>query len=1456
MSIDSFITNLRKNKNIIISVTGVDLKILDPQDNLTSELIEEIKTKKAEILEFYKKNRLKNDSQNIKIIPKAQKQPNYKISSAQKRLYFLNELDKASLAYNLPMILKFEGEIDKQKFNDTFKSLINRHETLRTNFEVVNGEPVQLISNQVEFEVKSYQSKEENVDDIIKEFIKPFDLSKAPLIRAGLIEISSQKHILMVDMHHSITDGTSQTVLMKDFIALYNDVETEELRIHYKDYVEWFNNQLNQEQLNGQKNYWLKCLSGDIPVLNLPIDYARKQNRKKDGDSINLKMNEEETKQLIKFLNERSGVTIFAFFIAAYNVFLSRLCNQDDIIIGCPVVNRPHIELEKTIGLFLNTLPLRNNPKTDKSFSSFLNEVKDNILEAFQNQDYQYEDMVEELNIPRDLNRNPLFDTFFNYVEVEIEETHKIEKTEIIQDLKIAPYKVDQEFAKFDLKISIHKTGNRIVINCAYDKGLFKKSTIQYIFSEFRNLILELISFPNKKLGEFNIFSQKDLPKGENLIHPANSFNNFPEEEINQSVPERFQKIVKRFPNKVAIKTENKQLTYTELDKKTNQLGWEILNNYDDRYSLSEDEKILYSRQIMLDDWGVAGQEKLKSTTAFVAGAGGSGSPVITQLALAGIGKIIVCDFDEVEMSNLNRQFLHDESRIGINKAESAKMTINRINPNVEVVTITEKITSDNIEKIAEDADIIFDNVDNLEAKFALSDYATKKGTPHVISSMMETSSYVCIFHTPYTPCFHCLYNKAAIKDIETIRNKYGKENKSANPVSSSSLFVSAGFAVNESIKILLQNENPAYNKFFFFNQKASKRISETKGYMAIIFPFSDYFKQKSKEQGFDWDIGWSGKFVEELHIERNPDCPICNNTKNITNSQIDHKVDFKNDKREDKKNQTVALLLNHNEKMLVGIMGVLKTGKVYVPIDPNHPENRISEILDDCSARMIVTDNHNYELAKKAASNVNKNIYILNYDELEPTVSDSDLQLKIESNNLCYILYTSGSTGKPKGVMQSHKNVLHFCRVYTNAIHISPEDKLTLLSNYCFDASKMSIYGSLLNGATVYPYSIKESGAEGLKKIIHEEKLTVYHSTPSVFRFFINTLNSNNYCNSLRLVVMGGEAVLASDVENYKKYFANDCLFINGLGPTESTVTLQNFINKNTEVTGECMPVGYSVDKTRVHIIRNDNQLAGVFEFGEILYQSNYLALGYWNEEEKSKQAFPIDIVHTGERYYKSGDVGRMLSNGMIEFKGRNDNQVKIRGLRVELGEIESQLVKHNQIKGAVVIAKEKEGEKYIIAYYAAESELEASELNTFLLQKIPDYMIPSYYVCLEAIPLTLNGKIDKKALPDPEIKLVNDYSPPSNETEEKLVDIWSEVLNIDKEKISVNSSFFDLGGHSLKAILVISKIHNVFDISITLDDYFDDPSITGIASVVANMKKDEYKFSYDNEEREEIEI
>jgi len=294
---------------------------------------------------------------------------------------------------------------------------------------------------------------------------------------------------------------------------------------------------------------------------------------------------------------------------------------------------------------------------------------------------------------------------------------------------------------------------------------------------------------------------------------------------------------------------------------------------------LSEEEKLRYQRQILIDNWGPETQEEVKDLTVFVAGAGGSGSPIITQLALLGVGTIRICDFDVVELSNLNRQFIHsvrDESSIGVKKALSAKKTVKNINPNIKVEIITQKITESNVSDIVGETAIIFDSVDDIATKFSLSKCAVQKRIPHLYYGMMDINAFFSIFYSPKTPCFHCLHDFNKTKE----QRRYSLLSKSlprkGTPVCAPALFLSTGIAVTEALKIILGIGSPMYNFFYFFALKGNNRISKSRGFINMKYWLSDYFKEVSLEHGFDWDKGWRNNFIEEIPITKDPMCLNC----------------------------------------------------------------------------------------------------------------------------------------------------------------------------------------------------------------------------------------------------------------------------------------------------------------------------------------------------------------------------------------------------------------------------------------------------------------------------------------------------------------------------------------------------------------------------------------------------
>ncbi|HLP58377.1 MAG TPA: condensation domain-containing protein, partial [Candidatus Deferrimicrobium sp.] len=317
-------------------------------------------------------------------IESTEKKEYYSLSSAQKRLYILYRMEDQGVGYNIPSFSVLDGEIDKNRFEQTFTLLIDRHESLRTSFQIINDEPVQRIHDTVEFEIEKLEGRG---DPLWSPFIRPFDLSKAPLLRVGLQKIKKDKHILMVDMHHIISDGISMNILVKDFMALYQEENLDKLQLQYKDFSVWQTGEKQKESIKRQEAFWLNEFAGEIPVLELPVDYPRPAIQNFEGNRIQFEIDKEST-VVLKDLTLKTGATLYMLLLALYTIFLSKLTNQEDIVTGSPIAGRKHPDLKKIIGMFVNTLALRNYPAGEKKFPDFLEEIKEKTLKAFATQDY------------------------------------------------------------------------------------------------------------------------------------------------------------------------------------------------------------------------------------------------------------------------------------------------------------------------------------------------------------------------------------------------------------------------------------------------------------------------------------------------------------------------------------------------------------------------------------------------------------------------------------------------------------------------------------------------------------------------------------------------------------------------------------------------------------------------------------------------------------------------------------------------------------------------------------------------------------------------------------------------------------------------------------------------------------------------------------------------------------
>lgn len=504
-----------------------------------------------------------------------------------------------------------------------------------------------------------------------------------------------------------------------------------------------------------------------------------------------------------------------------------------------------------------------------------------------------------------------------------------------------------------------------------------------------------------------------------------------------------------------------------------------------------------------------------------------------------------------------------------------------------------------------------------------------------------------------------------------------------------------------------------------------------------------------------------------------------------------------------------VGIMVDQSMEMLIGIMGILKAGGAFLPIDPTYPSERIQYMLHDSKIKILLTLKYlikNVIYAGEIVDLGNK----YNYSGDVANIGKTN-----NSENLAYIIYTSGSTGKPKGVMIEHKALVNLCYWHTDYYGVTVKDRSTKYAGFGFDASAWELFPYLIVGASIYiiDNDIKLDICK-LNKFYEKNKISISFLPTQICEQFMQ--NDNKI---LRKLLTGGDKL--------KKYTKKSYNVINNYGPTENTVVSTSFL---VEGINSNIPIGRPIYNTEIYILGDKGNLMPIGIPGELCISGAGLARGYLGKKELTDDKFVLNPYKPEERMYKTGDLARWLPNGNIEFLGRIDHQVKIRGFRIELGEIENVLLSCIQIKEAIVILREdKDGNKYLSGYFVADNILTIQELRKHLSKELPDYMIPASFIQLEKMPLTSNGKIDREAL----VKIngiVNsgaEYIEPENEIEEILVKIWQDVLEV--KRVGINDNFFELGGDSILLIRVLASV-SVYNWNITMQDFYQFQTIKSL--------------------------
>ncbi len=543
---------------------------------------------------------------------------------------------------------------------------------------------------------------------------------------------------------------------------------------------------------------------------------------------------------------------------------------------------------------------------------------------------------------------------------------------------------------------------------------------------------------------------------------------------------------------------------------------------------------------------------------------------------------------------------------------------------------------------------------------------------------------------------------------------------------------------------------------------------------------------------------------------------------------------------------QPIVLLLAHDIPICAAIWGVLKSGNFYISLAPKHPVSQHVEVIAILQAKIIVTQTQFLPLAQQLENNM---VSVINIEALDPQLPNHNLDLAIANTQPAGVFFTSGTTGKPKGVIRSHRAILH--RILTEETHTKNIKQNTLLKRSsmlqpCHLANSVhDLFSTFLAGHTLCFFNIYDTGIQGFATWLKKECISYLHIPGALFRQFLADLAPNDYFPDMQMILPTGRQ-FKQDIEKIWQHFPVETMVFSRYSSSETGQVTRMLITRDTLIEGDIVPIGYVMPGYEVSLIDNNGQPVPNGTSGEIVVHSTALFDGYWGQPQLTSAVLSQNNTSATMRTYRTGDWGRLRPDGCLEFLGRKDDRVKIRGFTVELAEVEAAAASMTQVKAVAVIAKDiGMGDKKLLCYWVATNEatLTNSELRQQLAQRLPDHMLPAAFMQLAALPIANTGKLDRAALPDigrNRPPLSTPYTPARSTDEAQLIEIWAEVLNIDN--IGVHDSFADLGGNSLQAMRIVSRVARDFKVNISLGVLLQKASIAEMALSISQTIAEQF--------------